>query len=524
MLAVRRLYFFIVSAVSLGMLTGGAAWLGSSVIELALGVSPFGPDFRESLATSFAVLLVGLPIWAFHWSASQRLAARNSAERASTLRRLYLYAVVAAFTIASAIFASQLLQELLEPAAAGTRLDGPGALTSAWRLALMLILWSYHSTVVAGDRQDVGETAGSATLRRWYVYGVQFVAVVMSLFGARDVLHGALTSAGTLGTSVALAKTLGATLSWLAVWVGLARGTAVGRVLAEDRASTLHTVQGFLIVALSVAIVLGDASRLLYYLLARALGVESPGGITALNLDVLARPLSTVLVFGSVWVATRHRLRRDTAEAESPRQAGVRRLYQHLVALLSLAAVAMGLGNLLYALLEVVIPPSLPTWRDPLSFSLTLIAVGLPMWLLHWKPSPAPDERLAFSRRLYLFATLAACVLALLIGGAALIKTVVDSVLAASFGQTAKSIAPAASAIVVASGLGAYHWRVLQLDVAEGASGEAELPASEAPEPLRVEVTGASEGELRQALAHLPPGTSYSILPAAMPDASATRL
>ncbi len=516
MVAVRRLYLFIVSAISLGMVTSGAAALGGSVIDLAFGNAPFGASQRAFIATSAAVLLVGLPVWALHWSAAQRLAVRDPAERSSTLRRLYLYVVLAALLVTSAIFASRLLEQLLDPIASTASFDGSEVATAAWQLAVVFVFWRHHSRIADVDREAVGEARGSATLRRWYVYGVQFVAVLSTLFGARELLISVLISPGSLNGPTGIAGTVGRALAWLVVWVGLARWTGRDPLLANDRSSTLRAVQSFLVVGFGVALVLSETSRLLYYLLATALGVESPGGIASLEFGVLAGPLSTMLVFGGAWAAMRSRLRQDAGEGESPRQAGARRLYQHLVAFLALATLATGLATLLDTLLEASIPPSLTTWRDVLSFALTLIAVGLPLWLLHWKPQPVQGERFALSRRLYLFATLAGCVLALLIGGATLIKSVLDAALAASFDGLAKLISPALSAVLVASVLGAYHWRILRQDGAERALAEAP-PKSMPSEHLVIEVSGATEADLRQALASLPGGASYSIRSAPRP-------
>src|SRR5436190_1412684 len=131
MVAVRRLYVFILAGVGLGMAVAGAASLGTEAIQIALGVTPFGASSRGLLAGAAAALLVGLPVWILHWTAAQRLARRESSERASALRRLYLYVAQGSLLIAFTIGANRLIELLLTPIALGVAFDAPGLVVSA---------------------------------------------------------------------------------------------------------------------------------------------------------------------------------------------------------------------------------------------------------------------------------------------------------------------------------------------------------------------------------------------------------
>jgi uncharacterized BrkB/YihY/UPF0761 family membrane protein len=268
------------------------------------------------------------------------------------------------------------------------------------------------------------------------------------------------------------------------------------------------------VVALSFLLVVFDGSRLLYFGLARALGVEAPGGVRQLDAATLAQPIATAVVFGSAWMLARRRLLLDMVDAEAPRQAGVRRLYVHLVALLALVAVATGVGGLLQTLIELALP-SLPTrpeiWREQVSLFVTLVAVGLPLWLLHWRPSPALNERRALSRRLYLFAALLGSMLALLGATAALLATLLNGLLSTDTASLSSGVSRALPAMLTAAGVAAYHWRVLRQDALRGEGAPSpEVPPGTLP-PLVVEVSGATESEIRQALGHLPEGARYSL-------------
>ncbi|HYM50449.1 MAG TPA: DUF5671 domain-containing protein, partial [Candidatus Limnocylindrales bacterium] len=127
----RRLYLYIVSAASLGMVLVGLANLGATAITQ--GVGPVAPGFsaRDAYAGFGAVTLVGLPVWAIHWGIAQRLSHRSLDERASVLRRLYLYAVTAAVAIAAAIFLRRFLESVLS-ALIGPSGDGALIARSLW--------------------------------------------------------------------------------------------------------------------------------------------------------------------------------------------------------------------------------------------------------------------------------------------------------------------------------------------------------------------------------------------------------
>src|SRR5438094_8940227 len=99
----RRLYIYIVAAASLAMLLIGLVNLGTTALDQLFRATPPFTNPRDSYAGFGAVTLVGLPVWGIHWWIAQRLARRNLDERASALRRLYLYSVLAAPAVASAI-------------------------------------------------------------------------------------------------------------------------------------------------------------------------------------------------------------------------------------------------------------------------------------------------------------------------------------------------------------------------------------------------------------------------------------
>src|SRR5262249_52054533 len=140
-----------------------------------------------------------------------------------------------------------------------------------WNLLLCFGFWLMHFHYAAGDRAAGGERGASATLRRWYTYGVELVSLVVLLFACQELLtttglrrvSDAPISTGHVATVVARA------LVMLGIWVYHAHWVRTAAVLEDDRGSTLRAVAGFGILGLSVAMTLSETSRALYYGLAR---------------------------------------------------------------------------------------------------------------------------------------------------------------------------------------------------------------------------------------------------------------
>jgi len=523
----RRLYIYIVAAASLGMLLIGLVNLGTTAINQILNATPPYTSVRDAYAGFGAVTVVGLPVWGIHWWIAQRFAKRHADERASAIRRLYLYVVLAATGVALAIFLRRLIEDAVG-VVLGSSTDGAPITRSLWAVIILSGFWVYHFRTAAVDRSSAGESGVSATLRRWYAYALLFLGLAFLLFGARNLLqqiwvllvdHGQVITAGGL-----VPTALATMLTGLLVWGFHSQWTARPPIVEDDQGSTLRPVQAFLALAGGVALALFGASQLLYYILARLLGIENPGGVSTGILVALASPVATVIVFGLAWQWIRRQLAVDAGQTEATRQAGVRHLYTHLVALFALATLAIGAAGLLWTLSDQLVNHLLGhaagEWRDRTSLFVTLVIVGVPMWLTHWRPSPVLTERYTLSRRLYLYATLLGSVLAVLISGAIFVYRLLALVLGtsdASGGAPVIDMGRATSVIVVAAAIGLYHWRILRLD---SASRPAVPLVPAIPSPLAGEgqgggfvltISGATEQEIRQALAELPDGASFTI-------------
>jgi hypothetical protein len=535
----RRLYLYLVSAGALGLLAAGLALLGKTALLFLFNDSS-AQSSRTELATFSAMTLVALPVWGVHFWFAQKFAHGDPLERASALRRLYLYLACFGSAIGAAVLFSLAIGSLLAPLD-GDQLDGMVAAQLGWALFVLLAIFIFHFRIAASDRGAVDEAGASASLRRWYMYLALLIGTLLILAGTSQLLQAAWWRLTLPGQQYYphLAYPAGQMLAGLALWGFHARAIS-RRHLSDDRHSTLRALEGFLVVAVSIATAMIGASQMLYYGLARGLGVEHPGGL--LNDSIVASlggPASQFLVYGVAWILMRRRLARDAVSQEADRQAGVRRLYTNLAALVSLVAWGIGAGGLVWTLAEQAEAPLIGVqpndWKDPVSLWVTLLVVGLAVWIAYWRHAPWATDRQSLSRRLYVWAALLGSVLVLIGGGVGLVYAVLQQLFSVNPSLTDKSnlgFGHYLAVIVVAAGIGFYHWKVLRADAAARPARVVAAPAVAqsvpvliVPAPAETQavdahthrytlvVTDATDDDVHQALAALPPQASYKLSP-----------
>ncbi|TME38845.1 MAG: hypothetical protein E6I61_12470 [Chloroflexi bacterium] len=539
----RRLYLYVVSAAALTLLATGLTLLGGTILLFVFN-DPSADSSRGQLAVFTAMTVVALPVWAVHFWFARRLALRDPFERASALRRLYFYWACLVTSVGAMVALAFTLSQLLQPPLDSQRLNALTASQLGWATFVLVVFFAFHFQVASTDRAAAGEEGASSTLRRWYMYLGLLVGLLVMLGGTQALLQLGWTrlADSSFDKFTYLSGPVGLALAGAVMWAFHARAIAVNHA-AEDRHSTLRALQGFIAVAISITTALFGASQILYYILARVLGVSNPGNAGDNVAVAAAGPGSALLIYGVAWFLIQRRLARDAGTQEADRQAGVRRLYTNLTALVSLAVWAIGAGGLLWTLAEQLEAPIIGVaahdWKDPVSLFVTLLAVGAAVWLAHWRQAPWAADRQSLSRKLYVWAALLGSILVVLGAGVGMINALLQQVFSAhprlndpnnlDFGHYL-------AVIVVAAGVGIYHWRVLRSDsaarparaaVASSAPKAAVMPvissrveAAIAPEVIAphgrrytLVVTEATDDDVHQALAALPPQASYKLTP-----------
>jgi hypothetical protein len=513
MLTVRRIYLYAVSAISLI----AVAWAVIGLIRLIFD-GGIGAAQITGLASTMAVIIVGLPIFLFHWLMAQRLAAASPEEEQSPIRHLFFYFImaVAATPVLSNIY--RLLDNLMLALLGGDRPDYyPYDLSVVDHLAVIVVwgvVWLYVWRYISTHRNDSPALTINLTIRRLYLLIFSLAGLGMVTWGASYLLQTLMEMATgeVWRTPVAnsSAQLLMGAAIWVAHWLVLQQGFAAGS-FAEER-SVLRKVYLYLTVFIFSVMALSSGTLLLKRFFELALGAPPA---TEPLLSQLSTVVPMLLVGGALWGYHWSVVRQDAAQApDGPRQAAVRRVYAYLVAAVGLAVTLSGIGGLLTLLVDVLTSsPSLGLayYRDTLALVGSMTLVGTPVWWFPWRARqrravlpPVADlpqdigsaERRSLVRKIYLY--LFAFAAALLVFGS--VGWFVFHLLTAVLGADLPSdfLTQVMDAFIIAA-LGVavwlYHWWAIRQDNQLGAQEQAAQEAE-----IVVAVIDGDEGKLGRAV------------------------
>ena len=94
MRTIRRLYFYLVTLISLEVVIWGLVNLLRTTVDLLPGKGS-----ANLLSNGLSLVLVGLPIGLLHWYFAQREALKDEEERTTRIRALFFYALRAALLV-----------------------------------------------------------------------------------------------------------------------------------------------------------------------------------------------------------------------------------------------------------------------------------------------------------------------------------------------------------------------------------------------------------------------------------------
>lgn len=172
---IRRIVRYTITALALAAFWLGLVEVVRLVLQVALarqaGNAGFSDELRVRFALATALVLVGAPAWWGHWWPLHARARLNTPaghhERASTIRRVYLFAVVllaAALFVFSIGFGAFLGLNL---DAATSVSDVFAALAGAIASAIVALLWGgSHALVLRGDERLLARDAMEAERQR----------------------------------------------------------------------------------------------------------------------------------------------------------------------------------------------------------------------------------------------------------------------------------------------------------------------------------------------------------------------
>ena len=89
MKTIRRLYFYLVAAISIEVVLWGTIGLLRSILSADKIV-----ESASALAQALSLILVGVPIFLVHWVWAQRVSAKDDEEKTASVRAIFFYGIL----------------------------------------------------------------------------------------------------------------------------------------------------------------------------------------------------------------------------------------------------------------------------------------------------------------------------------------------------------------------------------------------------------------------------------------------
>ena len=494
MRTIRRLYFYSVAFISLEVVLWGLIGLLRSIFVPAVT----GGN-TTLLAQALALILVGVPVFGLHWWVVQRDARREADEHASGMRAFFLYAVLlSTFIPVIQNFLAAVNRLFLETSHLSRTAAFIGS-QQTWSdnlIALLMntLIGAYFISILRADRKQITVQGAFLFVRRisrylWVLYGL-----LLTVAGVQQILSFILqippSIFGTLLKATfinGLALTLVGTPLWVWAW------KTVQDSLTEpaERESLLRLGLLYALSLGSVLTVLTSSGIILYLLLRVILGerILLPEFARLVSGPLsIGLPLAGIWAYYGKWLAQaiadtsgaanyikEPGLPRPVLEPGLPRRGGMRRLYSYILSAIGLAATFIGLRMVLAFVVDALLAGQVwgGSLRLSLAASLSTLGVGLPLWLLTWRPmqvqaltpGDAGDHaRRSIIRRIYLYLALFASVIGGMISAGSLVYLLLKALLGGGTAGVLQGSLKALEIFTLFVLLGVYHGLKLRQD------------------------------------------------------------
>jgi hypothetical protein len=501
MRTIRRLYFYAVALISLEVVVWGLIGLLRSIFSSRL------VNTADVLAQALALVLVGVPIFLFHWLWAQRAARKDEEERSASLRAIFFYAVL----IGTLVPVAQNLLAFVNRIALGvSNVPATRALlggVQTWQDNLIAIFINgvvalYFWNILRGEWKSLPDIENFADVRRLYRYLWLLYGLLMVVYGAQQILRYIFYIPvptyllGEVGREMfvnGLSLLIVGTPLWVYTWRICQEALSVSspKGAPAERASNLRLGVLYLLSLGGVITVLSAGGTLLDVVLRWALG-ETMQGYEFLQ--QIGGPISLGVPLAGVWAYYGGWLSRQIRSDEDlTRQAGKKRLYYYILSALGLGAAFIGVALVLSFVIDLLTSNAFwgDSLRSRLAAALSTLVVGLPLWLMTWRPMQAEAitegemgerARRSIIRRTYLYLALFAGVIGGMVSAVALVYQLVNALLSgAPPADFVSSVLNSAQLLALFAVLLIYHLNCMRQD---GARADQSLEARQRGFPV----------------------------------------
>ena len=476
MKTIRRLYFYLVAAISLEVVLWGLINLLRTTF--AAGLTFPGAD---TLAQALALIFVGVPIFAVHWLWAQRAATRDPEEGSASLRAIFLYAVLLMTLIPVAQNLLALINRTLIVSAGfnSTRAFLGG--TQSWidnliAILLNLLAATYFFNILRANWASLSERDNFASVRRLYRYIWLLYGLLMAIFGIQQVIRFLfyLPSAvlGASGHEMYI-NGLALVLVGAPVWVYSWNLCQTALTEPGENGSNLRLAVLYILSLSGVITVLTASGMIINTLLLRALGAD-----LSLNdlISQIANPISVGVPLAVIWAYYGGWLGREIATyTDATRRASLNRFYLYILSMIGLVSTFIGLALLLNFIVTILTGNILwdETLRSRLSGAIATLLAGLPLWLLAWRPLQVEASvstglgdhaRRSLVRRAYLYLAIFTTVIGGMASAIYLVYTILFGFLDHRSDSFLTDVFNGFQLLCLFTAFLLYHWNVLRQD------------------------------------------------------------
>jgi hypothetical protein len=446
--SIRRLYFYLVALISIEVIVWGLVSLLRSMIDQTISGG------ADALAQALALILVGVPIFLIHWLWAQRVSARDEEEKTSTLRAVFLYGILLGTLIPVVQnFLSFLDRALVQVMGLGVErafssFRGQTLADNLIAIIMNGIVAAYFWNVLRSDWATLTGQENFSDVRRLYRYLWMLYGLLMTVFGIQQVVRFLFyipgDVLGELGREVAvngLALIIVGTPVWIWAW------RLIQDSLADpaEMGSNLRLGILYILALGGVITVITTATIVVNVIVARLLGNDSTFSDF---IREIGDAISIGVPLGMIWAYYGYWLNRHIAAiGDKVREAGLKRLYYYILAFIGLVVSFSGVGTLFNFIINMLTSSGLVmsnATRETLSASIAFLAVGLPLWLMTWRPMQAEalaqgevgdHARRSTIRKFYLYLVLFASVIGGMIAAVTLVYQLLKVVLTGNTGS-----------------------------------------------------------------------------------------
>lgn len=494
MKSIRRLYFYLVALISIEVVVWGLVGLLRSVVDRTVSGG------AEALAQALALILVGVPIFLIHWSWAQRASAREEEEKTASLRAIFLYAILLGTLIP---IVQNTLSFIDRALVQSTGLAVERAF-SAFRnqtladnlIAILMngIVAAYFWNVLRNEWATLTDPLKGTSnenfsdVRRLYRFIWMLYGLLMTVFGAQQILRFIFYIPGDILGQVGREVVVNGVALLVVgspVWIYAWRVIQDSLADPAEMGSTLRLGILYLLALGGVITVITTASMLVNILVTRLLGGDST---LREFVREIGGPISVGVPLGIIWAYYGYWLNRHIeAVGDAVRQAGMKRLYNYILAFIGLVVSFIGVATLFNFIIDMATRSGIlmsVSMRGMLATSISSLVVGLPLWLMTWRPMQVDamargelgdHARRSVLRKTYLYLALFASVIGGMATAVGLVYQLIRVVLTGDTGSDfANNLLNLLQLLFLFGVVLVYHLNVLRMDGASTADSLAE--------------------------------------------------